>query len=247
MTEQRPEPPDSLLSRPEVRAGAAALGGGLLAALIVLVVFLAFGGDDGGDDDEQVVASPTAPSATQPEANEGAPTALPTATTTPAGPTDPLQALEEFLTDEFDVAFIGDCPQEIPPSGVPEGYCAKELHDSDLLVTYFVGPAFSEAAGEAVLTRKPDRSWSVDFIQAPALGEGIAVGDEAMVFGVGSCLNFRESPSANAPRLTCQIDGTSARVLEGPVEEQVEEGTVTWWRLEGLGWASDAYLSPSTE
>jgi hypothetical protein len=237
-----PEPPrGDLLSRPEVRAAGAAVIGGLVGGLIVLIVFLVFGGDDGDNGDEQVVTTPPAATATQ-APDEGAtpqPSAAPTVTGTPAGPTDPEEALEAFLSDELGEPLIGDCPQEIPPEGVPDGYCAVQIYSSDDLVTYFVGPPFSEGAGEVILTRLPDQSWEADFVPAPPLGEQIAVGQEAMVYGVGSCLNFRAEPNGNAEIVTCQLDGTSANVVEGPVVE----GTVTWWRLEGLGWGSGQFLA----
>jgi hypothetical protein len=234
-------PPErDLLSRPEFRAGASAVVGGLIAGLIVLIIVLFFGGD-GGDDDEQVVTTPPAPTATQ--AVDGAtpvPPAAPTVTTTPAGPTDPIEALEAFITEELDQTYAGECPQTVPPGGVPEGYCSAQLYEAEELITFFVGPALSEAAGEAVLTRNADGSWTVTFVEAPELGTQIAVGQEAMVFGVGSCLRFHPEPKGDSAVVTCQLDGTSAQVVEGPVEE----GDVTWWRLEGLGWGSGEFLAP---
>jgi hypothetical protein len=241
-----PEPPrGDLLSRSEVRAAGAAVVGGIVGGLIVLIIFLMFGGDDGDNGDEQAVTTPPAATATQPP-DDGAtpqPSAAPTVTGTPAGPTDPEEALEAFIGDEFGEPLIGDCPQEVPPGGVPDGYCSVELHLGDELASYLIGPAFTEGAGEAVLTRRPDRSWDVRFVPAPPLGEQIAVGQEAMVYGVGSCLNFRAEPNSDADGITCQLDGTSAVVVEGPVEQETDTGTITWWRLEGLGWGSGQFLA----
>jgi hypothetical protein len=236
-----PEPDNHMMNRPEFRAGASAVLGGVVGGLIVLVIVLLFADCGDGDDDEGAVATAPAATATQvPDDGETPqPAASPTVTGTPAGPTDPVEALEAFLQEEFGEAHIGDCPQEVPPGGPPDGYCSIEIASSDEVVTYFVGPPFSEAAGEVVLTRQPDSSWEADFVPAPPLGETIAVGQEAMVYGVGSCLNFREAPNGNAPVVTCRLDGTSANVAEGPVVE----GSVTWWRLEGLGWGSGQFLA----
>ncbi|MEX1254579.1 MAG: hypothetical protein WEE64_09575 [Dehalococcoidia bacterium] len=236
-----PEPQDDLLSRPEFRAGASAVVGGVVGGLIVLIVVLMFGGDDGGNgDDEQVVTTPAAATATQAAGATPQPSAAPTVTTTPAGPTDPVEALEAFLSDEFGEPHIGDCPQEIPPSGVPDGYCSTNINDSNDLKAYFIGPPFSEGVGEVVLTRRPDGSWDATFVAAPPLGELISVGKDAMVYGTGSCLRFHPEPKQDSPVTTCKFDGTTAPVVEGPVED----GDVTWWRLEGLGWGSGQFLSP---
>lgn len=236
-----PEPQEDLLSKPEFRAGASAVIGGIVGGLIVLIIFLLFRGDGGGNSDEQVVTTPSAATATQAVAAAPQPSAAPTVTTTPAGPTDPVEALAAFISDEFGETHIGDCPQEMPPGGPPDGYCSIQIHESDDLMAYLIGPAFSEGVGEVVLTRRPDGSWDARFVASPPLGEQISVGKDAMVYGTGSCLNFREQPNATAKVLTCQFDGTTAQVVEGPVEE----GSVTWWRLEGLGWGSGQFLAPA--
>ena len=66
---------------------------------------------------------------------------------------------------------------------------------------------------------------------------------EAVVFGAGSCLNFREEASLSSEVLWCLVDGTSGPVAEGPVQAD----GITWWRLEGLGWASAEFLMPVGE
>ena len=228
------------------------LGGAGVAALIVLLfIFTQGGGEDG---DRQLLATATAgmtparptaaPTSTAIIDGDATPTVGPAATATPVSPDDPVEALAAFVEDELGAAHIGDCPQEMsegePP---PAGVCSLLLFRGEALATFFVGAPFSEFLGEAVLTLNPDGSWSVSFLPAPPLGESIAVDAEAMVYGVGSCLNFREEPSLSAEILSCGFDGTSGQVLEGPVEADEH----SWWRLEGLGWASGEFLAPVAE
>jgi hypothetical protein len=163
---------------------------------------------------------------------------VPTPTST--GLQDPDEALAAFIRDELASEHIGGCPAELGPGqDPPSGICSAELYRSDQLVTFSLGVPFSEGIGEAVLTRNEDGTWSVDFVQAPPLGESdISVGSQAVVFGAGDCLNFRVAPSLSADIRSCQIDGARGQVVEGPVEADGH----TWWRLEGLGWASGQYL-----
>jgi hypothetical protein len=222
-------------------------------AVAAVVLFFVFARGDGEGGDQQVVATSTArmtPAATidsgaTPIAGSATPTPGPPATATPAVFQDPDAALAAFVRDELGSEYIGPCPQELAPGEEPpQGYCSIELYRSEELATFIVGRPFSEGIGEAVLTRSEDGFWSMDFVQAPPLGEiEISVGSEAVVFGAGDCLNFREEPSLSAEALWCLIDGTSARVVEGPIEADGH----TWWRLEGLGWASEQYLVPVAE
>ena len=218
------------LDRPGYVAAIAFLGGIAAAILVVLIIILARGDD--GDDPVAATATP-----------EGTPTAggpTPVATI-PTGFADPVDALEALIRDVLESDYLGECPQLPPPAGVPAGLCWQRLHEDQDLATFLVGPPFSEALGEAIITRNDDETWSVSFLPAPAIGAAIAVGGEAMVFGVGACLNFRVEPSLSSEVRSCQFDGARAQVVEGPVTADGH----TWWRLTGLGWASDLYLRPS--
>ena len=125
---------------------------------------------------------------------------------------------------------------------MPSGVCSSELYRTETLVTFMLGPPFSEGIGEAVLTRNEDGSWSVNFVPSPPLGEfGVAVGMKVVVFGAGSCLRFRAEPGLSGEELSCRPDGTTGQVAEGPQSADDH----TWWRLDGLGWASDQYLVPA--
>jgi hypothetical protein len=97
--------------------------------------------------------------------------------------------------------------------------------------------------GEAVVSLGDDGSWSVNFVKAPPPGASPAVGSRAVVYQAGGCLNFRSSPGLSAEVVTCQPDGTTAAVVEGPVDADGH----AWWRLEGLGWGSGQYLAPAAE
>lgn len=228
------------LDRPGYVAIAAFAGGVAVAAVVVLLVVFTRG--DGEDDGRQVAATATAertPGAT-PTTTGPSPTAGPGATTLTTELTDPDEALEAFISDVLESEHIGGCPQVMPPAGPPAGICSEELYRSQELVAFLVGTPFSEFFGEALVTRNEDGTWSVELIPAPPLGETIAIGSEAMVFGAGSCLNFRAEPSLAADVRTCWRDGTRAVVREGPVTADGH----TWWRLERLGWASGQYLAP---
>jgi hypothetical protein len=83
----------------------------------------------------------------------------------------------------------------------------------------------------------------VTFVKAPAPGAALAVGSTAVVYQARDCLNFREAPNINARVLTCQSDGAKGTVAEGPTQADGH----TWWRVEGLGWASGQFLAPYTE
>jgi len=56
----------------------------------------------------------------------------------------------------------------------------------------------------------------------------------------GDCLNVRSGPGRAAPVITCLADGTPVRVIDGPMPAD----GVTWWQLDGLGWAAGEYLRP---
>ncbi len=230
------------LERPGYLAAALLLGGTTVVAVVVIVLVFARGDSDGGD--EQVVATATA-GESPPLTPAGSATATPTTesgpTATVAGSQDPDEALLALVRDRLGSELLSDCPLELPPGEEPpQGICALELYRSEELVTFMLGHPFSEAIGEAVITRNEDGSWSVQFIQAPPLGEPVRVGIEAMVFGAGDCLNFRSEPSLAAEPLWCLLDGTKGQVVEGP--QQADDHT--WWRLQDLGWASEMYLAP---
>ncbi len=220
------------------------IAGGIVVALVLFFV-LRGDGDDGGEP--QVVATAT-PEAT-PEATTTTErmTVTPgvTGTATPQRFQDPDEALDAFVIAELDSEHIGECPERlVGGEEPPRGICSIEMYRSAELVTFSLGLPFSEFFGEAVLTLDEDGFWSVDFVRAPPLEESqVSVGSEAVVLGAGSCLNFREEPSAGAGVVFCVIDGTKGVVVEGPVEAD----DITWWRLEGLGWASEQFLAPVTE
>ena len=219
-----------------------AFAAGVVAAVIVVLIVLLV--RDGNEDGEQQ-ARPNATVETTPAATR-------TSSITPPGPTatairagDPDEALAAFLQAEFQAEHLGACSDLIDPATTPVGLCSAELYRSGELVTLLIGAPFSEFFGEAVITPDADGLWSVEFVQAPPLGEPAlhSLGAEAVVFGAGSCLNFREAPSLSGERLTCQIDGARGQVVEGPVEAD----GITWWRLEDLGWATGEFLAPAAE
>ncbi len=234
---QAPPPRTSWLERQGYVAAGAFVGGAAVAAAALLLALVVFGGDD-DEGEPQVVATATAPSTPSGEdtpAPDETPQASPSPST-PAGPTDADDALAEFVETDLEQTLIGDCSF---PGDRPDGYCYRELYRDENLATFLVGPAFSEVAGEVVLMRRQDGSWQGEFIGAPSPDdEKLAIGQDAVVYGVGSCLNFRSQPSATAGVVTCQIDGTTASVVEGPTDAD----GVTWWRLEGLGWGSSEFL-----
>ena len=228
------------LDRPGYVAIAAFAGGVAVAAVVVLLVVITRG--DGENDGRQVAATATAertPAGT-PTTTGPSPTAGPRPTTLTTELTDPDEALEAFIRDVLESEHIGGCPQVVPPDGPPAGVCSEELYRSQELVAFLVGTPFSEFFGETLLTRNEDETWSVTFFLGPAKDTTIAIGSEAMVYGAGSCLNFRAEPSLAADVRTCWRDGTRAVVMEGPVTADGH----TWWRLERLGWASEQYLVP---
>lgn len=225
-------------------AGAAVAGG-------LLFFLLARDGDEEGDDRPAAGTTATVPATipggavTAPATSAATPSPRPAGTPRPTGITDPDEALAAFVRDELDSEHIGACPSELAPGEEPPaGICSRELYRGEELVTFFLGAPFSEGIGEAVLTRNEDGAWSVSFVPAPPLGEfDISVGSQAVVFGSGDCLNFREAPSLSAAALWCQLDGTRGTVAEGPVDAD----GITWWRLQDLGWASAEYLVPVAE
>jgi hypothetical protein len=130
------------------------------------------------------------------------------------------------------------------PGQQPGGICWNALFEGAVLSTFALGVPFSEGIGELVLTRDAaGQEWTVTFVPAPVLGEQLAVGKQAIVFGAGDCLRFRQTPALNGQVATCQLDGTTGAVVEGPVMA----GGVTWWRIEGLGWASAEFLGVAAE
>jgi uncharacterized protein YkwD len=59
--------------------------------------------------------------------------------------------------------------------------------------------------------------------------------------GAGDCLNLRAEPSIMARPLACLPDGASVTITAGPRDAD----GITWWQLDGLGWASGEFLRSS--
>lgn len=213
-----------------------AFAAGVVAAVIVVLIVLLV--RDGDEDGQQALATATGTPPAAASADSITPG--PTATITRAG--DPDEALATYIQAAYDNEYIGACSDIIDAANVPRGFCSTELYRSGELVTFFVGHPFGEFFGEAVLTPDEDGLWAVAFIAEP-LRQPLSVGVEAVVYGAGSCLNFREAPSLSGERLSCQIDGARGQVVEGPVEAD----GITWWRLEDLGWATGEFLAPAAE
>ena len=226
------------LDRPGYVATIAFLGGIAVAILVVLIIILARGDD--GDEPGAATATPEITPTATPTDSTPAPPSGTLATPLPTGLTDPDEALEAFINEVLEADYIGSCALAIP--GGPQGFCSDELYRVQELVTFLLGDRrgeFSKFEGEAIVTRGTEGTWSVTFIQPEGETE-VSAGSEAMVYGVGNCLNFRVEPSLSSEVRNCQFDGASARVVEGPVTADGH----TWWRLAGLGWASDLYLRP---
>ncbi len=219
----------------------AVVGGGIVAAIILLaVLFLR-----GGDDDEPQAPPPTSTAVVIAATPTSAPVTTATATVEPAAtPTGsfstPDDAVASFVQDGLGGPYIGECPPSTPAGETPEGICSIELYRSTELATFNIGPFGSEALGEAVVLPDVDGRWSLVFLDFPPLDAAITIGLDAMVFQAADCLRFRPEPNVAADVSSCQIDGTSGRVVDGPVEAD----DITWWRLEGLGWASASFLAP---
>lgn len=226
--------------RPYIVAGAF-VGGIAIAALIVVLVIL-LRGDDGDDAGEQAVAA--TPTVGPTAAGSPVPGVTPPAAPPAGALNDPDDALNAFIVEEYGTEHIGECPQElVEGEPVPKGICSIELYRGEELVTFLLGEPFSEGFGEAIITRSEDDAWSVKVISASPFKEEFVVGSDVVVFGAGNCLNFRDSPSVSGEVQSCQIDGTTGEVVDGPQEADDH----TWWKLEGLGWSSGQYLRPVVE
>ena len=222
----------------------AAFGAAAAAAVVVPVIVLAGDGDDDGSGQAPATATAPGDGAGTPAAGAATPTPNLAATATPGVFRDPEDALAAFVRAELESEYIGECPQQLAPGDEPpQGYCSVLLYQSEELATFNLGRFATDALGEAVLTRNEDGDWSLTFLEFPSLDAQISVGREALVLQAQDCLRFREAPSTSAEVLSCQIDGTGAQVVEGPEEADGH----TWWRLEGLGWASGSYLAPVAE
>jgi uncharacterized protein YraI len=57
--------------------------------------------------------------------------------------------------------------------------------------------------------------------------------------GDGDCLNVRSAPSRTAPVRACIAEGTVVKLIAGPRESD----GLTWWQLDGGGWATGQYLA----
>ena len=222
------------LDKPGYIAVVAFIAGAAIAGIVVAIV-LTRGGD--GDGSQAQTTATAASTGTQTPEETGTPAS---STPTPGRFTNAPDALAAFVQDQLGETYLGPCPPSATGQ-LPAGLCSKSLYESDQLATYVIGPPLSEGIGEAVVTRAGDGTWSVDFVKAAPLGEGLAVGKDAVVFLAGDCLNFRAEATTASQSISCQLDGTRAGVTEGPVEA----GGVTWWKLEGFGWASAQYLQPA--
>lgn len=217
------------------------VGGVVVTAIVVLVVLFL----RGGDDDEPQALGPTSTAIAIPATSTTVPATTATATEVPAAtPTgsfsSPDDAVASFVQDGLGGVYIGECPPSAPSGDALEGICSIELYRSTELATFNIGPFGSEALGEAVVLPDADGRWSLVFLDFPPLDAQITIGLKAMVFQAEDCLRFRPEPNVAAEVASCQIDGTSGRVVDGPVEAD----DLTWWRLDGLGWASASFLAP---
>lgn len=202
-------------------------------AFLAVLVFLRDG--DAGAGDSAAVEESLTPT----------PEPSPTPEPTPAGFPDPESAVEYVARRLLGQPYLGPCPP-VPPSSEqpPPGLCSISLFRAELQVTMNLASGLGrQVVGEVVLTRESGGDWSAAFVKAPPEGAVLAVGTVAVVYQVGDCLNFREAPGTSARVVTCQLDGTKGRVVEGPVEADGH----TWWRLEGLGWGSGQYLAPAAQ
>lgn len=223
------------LTRPGYIAILAFLAGGALAAAAVLI-FTQCGGDggDGAPARRTAVLGTSTPGSTTPGATIAPPaTGTPAATPTPGSALDPDETLANYVRVELNAEYVGPCS-----AARTNGYCSSEYYRGEDLVTFGLGLTNSEFSLEAVLTRNEDGTWSVTSFGLPSGAVPLQLDAQAVVYGAGSCLNFREQPSIGAAVVTCQLDGTRARVDDGPV---AADG-VSWWHLEGLGWASAEFL-----
>lgn len=230
------------MNRQSYIVAGAVVGGVAVAALIVVLVILLRGDDDDDAGEQVAVATSSVGPAV---ATSPVPDVSPTAgSTTADGLNDPDEALNAFIAEEYGSEHIGECPQElVEGEPVPAGICSLELYRSGELVTFLLGEPFSEGFGEAVITRSEDGTWAVSVIEASPFKEELVVGSKVVTFGAGSCLNFRDSASVSGAVQSCRIDGTTGEIVEGPQEADDH----TWWRLEGLGWASEQFLRPVVE
>lgn len=231
------------LDKPGYVVAFAVLAGAVAAAIIAIVLFVSRGDDNGGGNTVAATSTPAAETATPGTPAGGTPTAE--VPDTLGVVTDPDDALITFVREQLQSTYVGDCPQALSPGEeVPQGICSQELYRSGELVTFLLGQPLSEGIGELVFTNNGDGTWTGDFVRAPPLAESAVVLDQnAVVMNAGDCLRFRSAPGTASEVLTCQIDGTRARVIEGPVDV----GGQLWWRLEGLGWATGAYLVRAAE
>jgi hypothetical protein len=214
-----------------------------VTSILIAVLATACGGDD--DDDDGGSTSETPANAATPEASASS------ANGTPSGPTPTLEAfmnarqtVDSYIRNQLGEDHAGPCPTGTAPPQPPQGLCSTQLFESAELTTFLIGVPYSEGIGELVLTRDAaGQVWTVTFVTAPVLGQPLAVGKTAVAFGAGDCLRFRQTPALNGQVATCQLDGTTGAVVEGPVMA----GGITWWRLEGLGWASAEFLGVAAE
>ena len=174
-----------------------------------------------------------------------APKATPTATT--PGPVD---AIAQWVRDNRNVDFIGDCGSA--KQGVDIGkLCVRIAGQRGTLRAYNLGPTFSDPTALAMLQQQKDSTWKVLSVtnRDPSSGDvpGIAwpleVGDQVLVVGLAEndCLNVRDQPSQKGKQLFCAPQGTKGIIQEGP---QQADG-YTWWKVSGegfAGWAADKWL-----
>ena len=220
------------LTRPAYVALIAFLAGGAIAAAVVLLVLLARG-DDNNDGDASARATSTAESTPggTPSGTEQPGTPGPTA---PPAATNPDDALRAYIRDSLDAEYAGQCSGNQPVGQI----CSTDLYRGADLVTLDLGLTSSEFSIEAVITHNPDGTWTATAFPHPDPNVPLSIGANAIVYHSETCLNFRDAPTTGSAPTTCQLDGTRARVAEGPV---TADG-ITWWLLEGLGWASAEYL-----
>jgi uncharacterized protein YkwD len=109
--------------------------------------------------------------------------------------------------------------------------------------TAVFGMAVESQVADRPATRPAPARVPVDTMTAPAPGGAatdVRAGAGATVnAGRGDCLNVRAEPAMTARVIACLADGTAVTITAGPREA----GSVTWWQIDGGGWASGEFLA----
>jgi hypothetical protein len=167
-----------------------------------------------------------------------------------AAPESAIDALALYVQRRLSQGFVADCDKAKRPTDVGK-QCARKLGERNGMIAYALGPTFSDYT-QIMILKQENGVWTIaDQVlrdpnqpEIPGVPWPLEIGAQVVVEGSApDCLKIRDQPTISGAELGCLNDGTTAKIVAGPVDAD----NIHWWQLEGQGWAAGDYLRYAEE